>query len=147
MSIANFLLNETSNISTVKPAQVREILSMVPEKIPFYRLQTANGKTINEILRRTIFEKREEQINPAFNRGYDYSDFEYYESDWHDYEYLDEVFDEDIDEVEEAIEVNIAIKETDFSNLLQSANPSVMIHFSVCLAVAKASASFIATAA
>ncbi len=125
-----FLLNQTSNVPTIKPSQAEEILSMVPEKVPFYRLQATNGKTINEAIRRTIFEKHEESVTPNSHNSYDYFDSGYDESDWRDYEYLDEDFDENIDEVKEDEQVSVTTKETDFSNLLQPAYPSAVIHFS-----------------
>jgi hypothetical protein len=124
-----FLLTDAPNISSIKPAQAKQILSLVPDKIPFYRLQTATDKTLDEAIRKTIFEKQEETVKTNSKRGYDYFEMDYADSDWHDYEYLGNDFDENIDEIEDDKTPKPKTEKTDFSQLLQSVNPTAVVYF------------------
>lgn len=122
-----FLLNETVNIARVKPSQANEMLSLLPERVPFYRLQTADDKTIDKTIRETLFGR---QIVAKKNqrRYYNFSfDYDYYESG--SYYHLGEKFDEAVDDLEEEeiIEKNEA--NADFSQFLQSAKPQAILNF------------------
>jgi hypothetical protein len=126
-----FLLSETPNISSISSAQAEQALSLVPENVPFYQLKTATSQTINESVQKTISEKREDPMPHRSKRDYEYSDYDNYKSDWHDYEYLDNVFDQNIDESEENETVERQSVKVDFFQSLQSANPSAIVHFTV----------------
>ncbi len=126
-----FLLADAPIFSSIEPATAEQILTLVPENIPFYRLQVATSETIDEVIRKTIFEKREDAIKPKSKRGYDYSEMDYDDSDWHDYEYLGDNFDGKIDEIDDDETVEPKTEKANLSQLLQSANPTAVVHFAM----------------
>lgn len=123
-----FLLNETVNVSQIKSSQANETLSFLPEDAPFYRLQSANVKTIDKAIRETLFErhivaKKNERRHYYFS--YDYDDYHEPGS----YHYLGEKFDEAIDDIEDEETFEKNETNTDFSQFLQSAKPQAILTF------------------
>ncbi|HSK72624.1 MAG TPA: hypothetical protein VK892_13055 [Pyrinomonadaceae bacterium] len=122
-----FLLNETVNVSQIKSSQANETLSFLPEDAPFYRLQSADVKTIDKAIRETLFER---QISAKKNerRHYYFSyDEDYYEPG--SYPYLGENFDESIDDIEDEETFEKNETDTDFSQFFQSAKPQAVLTF------------------
>jgi len=125
-----FLLNEPVQISPIGNAQAAELLSFLPENIPFYRLQSANRKTIDEAVKNTIFDRRKPEEKQETNNQIYFSSFDD-DSDYSSgyYGNLSEKFDEAIndDDAEETIESRAA--DFDFSRFLQSAAPRGVLTF------------------
>ncbi|MCY7375540.1 MAG: hypothetical protein LH472_06165 [Pyrinomonadaceae bacterium] len=120
-----FLLNEPVNAAPISNARASEILAFLPENIPFYRLQKANSKTIDEALEQTIFDRRIE--NTAVGKNPHFSSYEDYSSG--DYESLGEKFDETVDDVEDDEAMKKQTTDVDFSSPFQSADPQAVLTF------------------
>jgi hypothetical protein len=123
-----FLLDQTINRPPIESAQAGAMLSLLPADVPFYRLQTANDRTIDEAIRVTIFDRRILAENePEFDHSfYDSGDFQ---AD--DYDRLDEKFDETIDEIEENETLERGEAVADFSAFLRAAEPQSILTFTV----------------
>lgn len=123
-----FLLSQTPNPAVIKST---ESLAYLPENIPFYRLQAADNQTVDDAIRKTIFEARkdstsDEESDSQYYPSYDFNDF----SRSVDYDRLSADFDETIDETadeEETAETSETV--TDFSKFLQSAKPQAVLTF------------------
>lgn len=120
-----FLLNETVSVAPIANARANEILALLPENIPFYKLRKADSKAIDEAVKTTIFDRQEKE-NKAGRQDYFPSD-DGYTSD--DYESLGEKFDEAIDEVDDDETIQKQAADFDFSPSLQSANPQAVLTF------------------
>ncbi len=113
-------------------ARINEILSLVPENIPFYRLQKASPKLTNEAIENTLFDRSQTDKESGKESNLYTSSFDTFGdySDYRDYSYSGENFDEAIDETEEderAIEKQD--QQTDFSTFLQAANSQAVLTF------------------
>lgn len=120
-----FLLNETMNVAPIDKNLANEMRSFLPETIPFYKLQRADSKKINETLEKTIFESRNRIEN-------DFEEQEIYAPDGYtseNYEYLGEQFDAAIDDV--SAEKSVEKKAGDFESAksFESAAPQAILTF------------------
>ncbi|HEY0427065.1 MAG TPA: hypothetical protein VGC76_04585 [Pyrinomonadaceae bacterium] len=125
-----FLLDQKIDSAPVTPKETAEMISRLPADIPFYSLQSANAKTIDAAIEKTIFPRRRiEPKQKSRQRSY-YSSFsDYDDSSYHDYDSLDETFDETIDEADENEQVERREIDIDFAKLLQAANPRAVLTF------------------
>ncbi len=126
-----FLLNQTPSVEAINPVQANQLLIFTPQNLPFYQLQTGDNKKIDQAIRKTIFERREDTAKPKSKSVYNYADFDEDDSDWHDYEYLGDAFDEKIDAVDENETVERQTIKFDFSKSFQSANPQAVLSFAL----------------
>lgn len=125
-----FLLDKAVEIPLVKNSETTRILAFLPPDIPFYRLQSANGKTIDEAVGKTIFARRKIEEKKRRSDYSNYSSFNDYENySGNDYEFLGGNFDETINEIDDNETVERDKTEIDFSKILQSANPQSLLTF------------------
>ncbi|MGC2236358.1 MAG: hypothetical protein WA584_09365 [Pyrinomonadaceae bacterium] len=125
-----FLLNQAVASSPVAAAQAAEMLAFLPENIPFYRLQSASPKTIDEAIENTIFARRKPEARREDGNRFYYSSFEAYEDDsYRNYRSPGEEFDESIDEADEDETIERRETDLDFSKLIQAANPKAILTF------------------
>jgi len=124
-----FLLNQAIDSSPLAPAQTAGMLSYMPENIPFYRLQSADFRTIDEAIENTLFSPQETKAIERRRRFYNYSFDDYDEYSYNNYNYLGEKFDEAIDEDDENKRVERRATDIDFSRLIQAANPQAVLTF------------------
>jgi hypothetical protein len=127
-----FLLKEKVTSAPIGSALVNEMLSLVPENIPFYRLQKASPKLTNEAIENTLFDRSQTDEESGKESNLYTSSFDTFGdySSYRDYGYSGENFDETIDEPEDdeqAIEKHD--QKTDFSSFLQAANPLAVLVF------------------
>lgn len=124
-----FLLEEPIQSMPVRHSAANELLAFVPPNAPFYRLQSANPKIIDEVMEKTIF-TRSKSTAKSRKRSTNYSSFgDYDHFRRSDYDSLSEEFDRVINDDEDGEtavrrEINI-----DFSKMLQSANPREILAF------------------
>jgi hypothetical protein len=124
-----FLLNKKVETLPLPPAQTAEMLSYLPEDTPFYRLQSANSKTISETIGNTFFSRREMKNEERSSHFYSSSFDDYDDYSYNNYNYLGEKFDEAIDEDDENETVERSETDVDFSKLIQAANPQSVLTF------------------
>ena len=123
-----FLLDTAKNASSIKTETARRLLSHMPAEIPFYHLRAVNAEIAGAVVRKTIFDRREDPGKSRI-RSVRYTPYEYAEADWRDYYSPDEKFDQNVNETEEN-EVFIENTEAaDFSDLLRTANPQAVLSF------------------
>lgn len=125
-----FLLKEKVDSAPIDRARVNETLSLVPENIPFYRLQKTSLKLTNAAIENTLFDrsqidKKAEKESNLYTSSFDgFGDYLSYR----DYSYLGENFDEVIDETEDDEQaIKKQEEETDFSRYFQAANPQAVL--------------------
>lgn len=127
-----FLLKEKVDSAPIANARVNEMLSLVPENIPFYRLQKASPKLTNAAIENTLFDRSQTDKESGKESNLYTSSFDSFGdySSYRDYSYSGENFDETIDETEDDEQ---AIKkhdqQTDFSRFLLAANPQAVLIF------------------
>ncbi len=110
-----FLLEKEANTAKLYPAEIREMLSLVPSDVSFYRVQTADAKTFIDAIFDCIFDRKIQiaKAEPGNDfPSYSFCDFGDYEQ--RDYEYLDGKFDETIDEIPE---INLKNKNENFDEI------------------------------
>lgn len=122
------LINKSENILPVDALAAENILPFAPENIPFYRLKTANSKTLDEAVRQTIFSRRK-MGEKNVKRSYRYysSDDDYYGYEY--YSDLGEKFDEAIDDEEEDFTSAENESKIDFSAAFRRSNPRAVLTF------------------
>lgn len=127
-----FLLKEKVDSAPIDAARVNKMLSLVPENIPFYRLQKTSLKLTNAAIENTLFDHSQTDKELGKESSVYASSFDSFQgnSSYRDYSYLGENFDEVIDETEddERVIENQEVK-TDFSRFLQAANPQAVLTF------------------
>jgi hypothetical protein len=126
-----FLLDKPVEITPFENAQAAELLSFLPENISFYRLHSANPKTIDEAVENTIFERRKfnENQQKTNHQAY-YSSFDdYNDYSGDDYENLNEKFEETITEIDEEETIENRETDIDFSSFLKSTAPRHILTF------------------
>jgi len=123
-----FLLNQTANVAAVEAAKAEKMLALLPENIPFYRLQTAKNQTIDGAIRETIFDRRDSLVK-AERRSHYYSSYDYDDFSGDDYGYLSTEFDKAIDDTGEEETIETGETNVDFAKLLQPANPQIVLTF------------------
>lgn len=128
-----FLLKEKVNLMPINQERAAEMLSLLPEDIPFYRLQKAELKLVGSAVENTLFD-RQEQEQKAEKKPETYaSSFDSYRfsdySGYRNYNYLSEDFDKPIDEIEESDEKTVERRdaEINFSRFFQAANPQSVL--------------------
>ena len=124
-----FLLNQIVKVPPVEAARAAEMLSLMPENIPFYRLRTANPETIDEAVKSTIFERRKPEKKQKTDGGLYFSSSDNYYDYFGGYDSLGEQFDEAITDVVEDEAIERRATEVDFSHLLQPANPKAILSY------------------
>ncbi len=127
-----FLPTTKTNSASVLPARANETLAFLPENIPFYQMRKANAETNGAAIEATLFDRpqsasSEKSASNYFN-NFSFLEYEDYD-DYHDYSRLDADFDETIDEAEDAETSEQRAAKTDFSRLLQTANPQAVLTF------------------
>ena len=120
-----FTLNETVGIEPLSKSRASELLALLPENTPFYKLQNAKPKMVNEAVERTIFERRDEQMT-AVRKNYSAAEEGYTSGD---YELLGEKFDAAIDDAEDVAALQKPAADIDFSAFVQTANPQAVLTF------------------
>lgn len=128
-----FLLDETADILPVENWRAAELLSFLPEKIPFYRLQSANSETVDEAVKATIFDRRKTEEKPETNRHSYFSSFDNYDDySGDDYGNLSGNFDQSVTDVDDdRTAVESRKSEADFSKILQTAKPKAVLTLSL----------------
>ncbi len=125
-----FLLDENVNIAPIENVQTAELLSFIPEDVPFYRLQSANPKTIDEAVKSTVFNRSKPEAVQAVNHQFYFSTFNDYDDySSGDYSSLNEDFDEEITHTGEEKIIESRFTDVDFSKLLQPAAPRSVLTF------------------
>jgi hypothetical protein len=121
-----FLLKKPQSVIPISKNEAQDLVSKIPENIPFYRLTKIDnnlGKTIYE----TLFDNQIiENPSKVYAKNWRYIDFtNYYEKD---YEYLNSDFTEDVQTVEneEVVELKPFVF-NQISSALNSANPNVIL--------------------
>lgn len=125
-----FLLDQPAAIPPIENAEAARMLSALPPGVPFYRLQTANPKSVDEAIERTIFARRTSEEKPSRNYtsgDLSFDDYDDYSSG--DYESLGEKYDETIDETVDDDAAASEETNIDFSKILQPANPRAVLTF------------------
>lgn len=123
-----FLLNQAASLSSVETAKAETMLAMLPENIPFYRLQAANNQAVDGAIRETIFDRRKVSVKTK-RRSHYYSSYSYDDFSGDDYDYLSAEFDRAIDETDEAEIIESSETKADLAKLLQTANPQIVLTF------------------
>ncbi len=95
-----FLLEKETNTTKLNPAETRDMLSLVPADVAFYRVRTANAKSSANAIFDCLFDRKTVKTAPK-NYFPRYSFYDFDDSEQRDYEYLDSKFDETIDETPE----------------------------------------------
>lgn len=118
-----FLLEKTVESLPVEPTQTAETIRFLPQNIAFYRLQKSNQKSLDEAVKKTIFDNRnadgKSQNKSRQNRSSnDYSD-----------DSSSGRFDQNIDEADELETVARRETDVDFSMFFQSSNPQTILTF------------------
>ncbi len=122
-----FLLKKPQHSVRISPNDTKDLLSKVPENVPFYRLQKIEEKRLGKAIYDTLFDKQiVEQTSRKRSSHLSYYDNDnYYKSD---YNYLDSDFDEDVKEVENEEIIKAEIFQTNqISDALTSANPTTIL--------------------
>lgn len=124
-----FLLDEAVEIAPIENAETEKLQAFLPEGIPFYRLQSANPKTIDDAIGKTIFAahidaKTKQNYNSSYSSFDDYND---YHDD--DFKSLGEKYDEAIDDTIDEEEVERSEVKIDFSKIFQPANSRAILTF------------------
>lgn len=125
-----FLLDENAAVAPLENVRARELLSFLPEDVPFYRLRTTNPKAVDETVEETIFERRapiEERETGGGFYSASFDDDSGYSSN--DYDSLNENFDETIDDASDDEIVERSATDVDFSKLLQRTTPKAVLTF------------------
>jgi hypothetical protein len=123
-----FLLNQTTNTSPVDAAKAEKMLALLPENVPFYRLQAADNQTLDGAIRETIFDRREISVKSG-RRSHYYSSYSYDDFAGADYDYLSTKFDKAIDETDEEETAETSETNVDLAKLLQPASPQIVLTF------------------
>ncbi len=129
-----FLLKEKTDFQPIYAPRAAETLSVVPETIPFYRLQKAVPQLTNAAIENTLFDSRRAAEKSAKENNFYPSSFGNFSdgSSYRDYSDLNENFDETINETEESGDGKIIERrqtEIDFSGFLSAANPQAILTF------------------
>ena len=133
-----FLLAERQSVKAkIEETEVQKLIEIIPEYTAFYNVQRVENnedaiyKTLFENSVKTQFTGKKTSWNP---NDFAYTDFSSSgESDWHDYDYLDEKFDEKIDVENEDFldEPENFTSDKDFSNslreILAAARPKIVL--------------------
>jgi hypothetical protein len=121
-----FLLKEPRNSTAISHTEAENLLTLVPENVPFYRLARVDEKTIGKTIYETILDKK---IIGTKSRKYSNS-WRYYDNNYYgdDYEYLDSDFDEEINQTDddEAVEEKTFPVEV-ISEALNPSNPTAIL--------------------
>ncbi|MBC7795706.1 MAG: hypothetical protein H7Z37_02405 [Pyrinomonadaceae bacterium] len=118
-----FLLEKAVESLPVEPIQTAETLRFLPQNIPFYRLQKSGQKSLDEAVKKTIFDNRNAD-GKSPNKVRQTRSSNDYSGD-----YSSGRFDQNIDEADEL--ETVARRETavDFSMFFQSSNPQTILTF------------------
>lgn len=125
-----FLLDKTIESSPISEEQINELKRILPDEIPFYRVESVRTENISRAIEKTIFFRRTNgQKRSRRYSGINFSrdDYDYYWSG--KYEHLNGDFDETIDETDDDETVEEETTEIDFSNIFRSANPRSILTF------------------
>lgn len=123
-----FLLKQTQNIGQISNAEAKDLIAKVPENVPFYRLQRANGKQLGEAIYETILDKKVvEKTSRNYSNNWSYYDDDNYD-DYHYYYNLDSDYDEEVNQIDEDESVEESSFPTEqFSDVLSPANPTTIL--------------------
>lgn len=126
-----FLFDKTAETSTIENSDIEKLTAFLPPDFSFYRLQSADQKTIDEAVEKTIGAARRKTENASRESYSSYSSFDVYNdysSD--DYESLNAKFDEAIDEADDTAAAAESAVKIDFAKILRPANPRTVLTFS-----------------
>ncbi len=123
-----FLLNNAVVSKSLDAAHSAEMLTHLPENIPFYRLRNADSQAVDEVVKQTIFDRRQSStVNSHYSNSTDYSgDFSDDYSSGDD-DYLNENYDRNIDDTDENEAVETTETKTDFAEILRDAEPQIIL--------------------
>ncbi len=141
-----FLLTEKQpeNNSKISAKEAGMLMAILPADVPFFKMQSVTDKTdvLVDAIQNSLYERFEQNQNSRGKSsnwqsyGYDYS-YTPGNDSWHDYSYLDNDYDENIDDAEDAgvsEETDVSaenIKQNKFKNDLQNAlaptNPQIVL--------------------
>jgi hypothetical protein len=119
-----FLLNDANVNTRFSAEKANQMLALLPENIPYYRLQVANPKNLANSISATLFERKIDTENESGNYSHRYNDYYFDDSDWHNYSSLDENYDENVDDVADENVTKINTKDDFSPQILQSLKPA-----------------------
>ncbi len=96
-----FLLNDVKVNLDIPAEKANQILSVLPENIPFYRVQSANSENVAASIGNTFFDRQMETETRSDRYSSRYDNYDFEDSDWHDYSWLGKKYEEAIDESED----------------------------------------------
>lgn len=125
-----FLLDKITESSPVSKEQIVELKTVLPENVPFFRLESIEPETINRAIKKTVFfrETNEEKVSRRYFKSY----YSFAERDYYDdknYESPSADFDEAIDEINEDERIQQDDFSADFSSILRAAKPQAILTF------------------
>lgn len=125
-----FLLDKTIESAPISKEQINGLKKLLPDDIPFYRLESIQPEKINRAIGKTIFfrQTKEPEKSRRYSRTY-FSIDDYYYFSGSDYYSLSSDFDEKIDENDDDESVIESETKIDFSEVFQSANPQAILTF------------------
>ena len=125
-----FLLNQAKVNTKISPEKANQMLAVLPENIPFYHLQAANSENVSNAISDTLFDRQIETETDSNSHSNRYNNYDFDDSDWHDYSSLGEKYDENVDDVE-AENVFTTKANNDLSRKisqsLQATNPNTIL--------------------
>lgn len=126
------LLDEAAPHAKISAEKATQILSVFPENIPFYRLQSAiNAKNTASLIGEALFDRRiETETGSSKRHSNRYYTYDFDDSDWHDYSWLNEKYEQAVNENDE--EETIDVKrdsnfEENIEQSLQVADPQTIL--------------------
>lgn len=125
-----FLLERIVDSRPIEPSAAEALLSRLPADIPFYKLRSADAKTIDEAIENTIFSRRPEaktKQKPGRRRFSSSSEDDY---PYYNYNFLGEKFDEAIDVEDETETTERRELDVDFSKSLPAVRPQAVLTLS-----------------
>lgn len=126
-----FLLVKSVETKSLTDSQANEMLSFLPEKIPFYQLESADNANVSAAIKDTLFE-RAPKSKKTSSQSHRFADYEMDGGDFsgnNDYTSPGDNFDQSIDETDEQQIVEERNLNLDFTELLQAAKPAAVLTF------------------
>lgn len=125
-----FLLDKRIESAPISKEQIGRLKKLLPDDIPFYKLESIEPEKINRAIGKTIFfrQTKEPEKSRRYSRTYfSLDDYNYFSSG--DYYSLSSDFDEKIDENDNGESVEEREMKIDFSEIFRAANPRAILTF------------------
>ena len=125
-----FLLTQAKVNTKISAEKANQMLAVLPENIPFYHLQVANSENVSNAISDTLFDRQIETETDSNSHSNRYDNYDFNDSDWHDYSSLGEKYDENVDDVEaeNVTKTNINNEfSRKISQSLQATNPNTIL--------------------